>query len=178
MLEALITSKTRIKLLLKFFLNAGSTGYLRGLETEFKESTNSIRHELNRFEEAGLLQSGNVKNRKVYKANKKHPLFGDIHRLVRRYVGINDIIDQVINHLGEPEEAYLQGDLAKGLDSEEINILIIGKHIDRAYLEKLITKASKIVSRQIRYQVMSREEFERKKETIDQKALLSIWKSI
>jgi len=31
MLQALITSKTRIKLMLKFFLNTSSTGYLRGL---------------------------------------------------------------------------------------------------------------------------------------------------
>lgn len=175
MLEALITSKTRIKLLLKFFLNTGSTGYLRGLEAEFKESTNSIRYELNRFEEAGLLQSGNIKNRKVYKVNKKHPLFGDIHRLVRRYVGINDIIDQVIDHLGNPEEVYLHGDLAAGIDSEEVNIIIIGKNIDKEYLEKLLRKASKVVSRQINCQVMSREEFYGKKEEMGQRPLLSIW---
>jgi len=55
MLEALITSKTRIKLLLKFFLNSSNTGYLRGLEPEFGESTNAIRQELNRFEAADLL---------------------------------------------------------------------------------------------------------------------------
>jgi len=38
MLEALITSKTRIKLMPKFFLNSASTGYLRGLASEFGES--------------------------------------------------------------------------------------------------------------------------------------------
>ena len=53
MLEVLISSKTRIKLLLKFFLNPGSKAYLRGLAEEFNESTNSVRIELNRFEEAG-----------------------------------------------------------------------------------------------------------------------------
>ena len=78
MLDALITSKTRIKLMLKFFLNTGATGYLRGLETEFGDSTNAIRLELNRFEEAGLLEAHTESNRKVFQANKKHPLFPDI----------------------------------------------------------------------------------------------------
>ena len=53
MIEALISSKTRIKLLLKFFLNSKTTSYLRGLEAEFGESSNAIRIELNRFEKAG-----------------------------------------------------------------------------------------------------------------------------
>ena len=51
MIEVLISSKTRIKLLLKFFLNSNSKAYLRGLEQEFAESTNAIRVELNKFEE-------------------------------------------------------------------------------------------------------------------------------
>jgi len=57
MLDTLITSKTRIKLLLKFFLNSNASSYLRNLEGEFGESTNGIRLELNKFEKAGLLQS-------------------------------------------------------------------------------------------------------------------------
>jgi NTP pyrophosphatase (non-canonical NTP hydrolase) len=46
-LDALITSKTRVKMLLKFFTNGTSSAYLRGLAEEFGESTNAIRHELN-----------------------------------------------------------------------------------------------------------------------------------
>ena len=57
MLESLITSKTRTKLLLKFFLNPGTSAYLRGLAEEFGESTNGVRVELNRLSEAGLLES-------------------------------------------------------------------------------------------------------------------------
>ena len=55
MIETLISSKTRIKLLLKFFLNSNTTSYLRSLESEFGESTNAIRVELNRLENAGML---------------------------------------------------------------------------------------------------------------------------
>ena len=57
MIESLISSKTRVKLLLKFFLNSKNSSYLRGLESEFGESTNAIRIELNKLEDAGLLSS-------------------------------------------------------------------------------------------------------------------------
>ena len=68
MLETLISSKTRIKLLLKFFLNSKATSYLRGLESEFGESSNGIRIELNRFEKAGMLSSFVKGNKKYFKS--------------------------------------------------------------------------------------------------------------
>lgn len=55
MIETLISSKTRVKLLMKFFLNSNNVAYLRSLEEEFQESTNGIRLELNKFEKAGFL---------------------------------------------------------------------------------------------------------------------------
>ena len=66
MLDSLITSKTRIKLLLKFFLNTSTHAYLRGLADEFGESTNALRLELNHLENAGLLKAENKGNRKVH----------------------------------------------------------------------------------------------------------------
>lgn len=56
MIDSLISSKTRIKLLMKFFLNPGVTSYLRGLADEFGESTNAVRVELNRLCSAGFLE--------------------------------------------------------------------------------------------------------------------------
>ena len=70
MIEALISSKTRIKLLLKFFLNSSNKSYLRGLETEFGDSTNGIRLELNKLEEAGLLKTRIKGNKKIFQPNK------------------------------------------------------------------------------------------------------------
>jgi len=75
MLDTLISSQTRLKLLLKFFLNSSTSSYLRDLESEFGESTNAIRLELNRFEQAGLLSSASIGNKKMFSANTQHPLF-------------------------------------------------------------------------------------------------------
>jgi hypothetical protein len=177
MIEALITSKTRIKLMLKFFLNSTSTGYLRGLASEFGESTNSVRPELNRFEEAGLLTSSTEGIKKVFQANPKHPLFGDIHSLMRKYVGMDEIIDNVITQLGEPQEVYLIGDLAQGIDSPDLNMIIVGNNIDLDYLEILVAKAQKIISRKIGYAVFTPEEFNIQYPHINQEKLLPVWKN-
>jgi hypothetical protein len=146
MLQELITSKTRIKLLVKFFINAQNTGYLRGLETEFGESTNAIRMELNRFEEAGLLVASSERNRKVFRANTRHPWFGDIHRLLLKYTGIEQIVEEVINRLGNLERAYVTGEFAKGKPGDRLELLLVGDHFDLEYLNNLVDKAEKLVS--------------------------------
>jgi len=92
MLETLITNKTRIKLLYRLFLNPDSKGYLRGLEEEFGESSNSIRIELNRFEAAGMLISYQEKNRKMYKANKKHPMYKGLNKMLQQQLGMKILL--------------------------------------------------------------------------------------
>jgi hypothetical protein len=121
MLEALITSKTRLKLLVKFFLNHNSSSYLRGLEDELKESTNSIRIELNRFEKAGFLNSYFSGNKKLFRANTNHPLFTDIQNIVKKMVGIEYVLDYTLKRIGNLEMVYLVGDLASGIDNKKIS---------------------------------------------------------
>ena len=114
MLDTLISSKTRVKLLLKFFLNSNTRSYLRRLETEFGESTNAIRIEINRFEQAGMLSSELVGNKKMFRANLEHPLFGEIHNILLKYVGLDRIVEDVVKRLGEVQRVYLVGEFSKG----------------------------------------------------------------
>jgi predicted nucleotidyltransferase len=152
MIEALISSKTRIKLLLKFFLNSNNTGYLRSLESEFGESSNAIRVELNRFEEAGMLSSFNKGNRKYFQANTKHPLYNEMNSIIRKQFGIDKIIENIIESLGNVERVYVAGALAKGLDSKIIDLIFVGD-INKEYLIKLIEKVENLIFRKIRYVV-------------------------
>ena len=158
MLETLITNKTRLKLLLKFFLNSKSSSYLRNLETEFDESSNAIRIELNRFEEAGLLVSNNEQNRKIFRANTTHPLFPDLHNVLMKYTGFDQILDKVVHKLGGILRAYITGDLAKGKDAQEINLALIGNSIDQVYMNELIRKAQKVIKRSIICLILTEEE--------------------
>lgn len=159
MLETLITSKTRIKLLLKFFLNSSSSSYLRGMESEFGESSNAIRLELNRFEQAGLLSTSMQGNKKIFRANTRHPLFNDIHNLLLKYIGFDKIIDKIINKFGDLRMVFVVGDFAKGKDSQIIDLLFVGNDIDREYLARLMEKAEKLIKRKISSVIYTPKEF-------------------
>jgi hypothetical protein len=147
-LEGLITSKTRIKMLLKFFTN-GSTAYLRGLAEEFEESTNSIRHELNNLSKAGYLVSSENGRTIEYCANKQHPLYQEIRGLVHKYLGIDKIIENIIQKLGDLKAAYIIGDYARGKDSGCIELVLVG-NIDEVYLVQLVEKAKVLIHRDIK----------------------------
>ncbi len=174
MLETLISSKTRTKLLLRFFLNAESRGYLRVLASEFGESTNSIRIELNRLEKAGLLNSSKDGNKKFFKANVEHPLFEDIHSIVLKHIGFDKII-RVIEKLGGLSKVILVGSFAKGLNSNIIDLVFVGENINKEYLFSLIDKAENLIHRKIRFILVSKEEVRSLLIENDKKNYLVLW---
>jgi len=158
MIETLISSKTRIKLLVKFFLNSNTVSYLRSLETEFGDSTNAIRVELNRLEQAGMLSSQMDGNKKMYRANQNHPLYKEVHNLVLKHIGFDRIVQEVIERLGEVYKVFLTGTFSRGIDGGVIDLLFVGD-IDANALVKLIEKAEEMVKRRIRYLIYTRQEF-------------------
>lgn len=146
-------------MLLKFFLNSKSEAYLRSLSQEFGESTNAIRLELNKFEKAGLLNSEIKGNKKLFRANTKHPLFSDIHSLILKHVGIDRIIENVVEKLGKLRKVYLIGEFAKGQDAQIIDLIFVGDDINKQYLLKLVEKAEEMILRKVRYLVFNQQEF-------------------
>ena len=175
MLDTLITSKTRVKLLLKFFLNSNSRSYLRNLESEFGESTNSIRLELNKFEQAGLLTSEIDGNKKYFRANTGHPLFNDIHSILLKTIGFDKIVERVVEKLGSLEVAYVAGDFARGVDTGIIDLIFVGDGIDKEYLGRLVERTEGLINRKIRYVVFGVEEFGAYVKAQKEPDLLVLW---
>ena len=175
MLDSLITSQTRVRLLLRFFLNPESTSYLRELAEEFGESTNAIRVELNRLEKAGLLESFESGRVKLYRANKKHPLFPEIQSMVRKFTGIDKLIGEVLQKLGYIQAAYIVGDYARGKDSGIIDLVLLGE-VDEEYLHTLLKKAESLIHRKIRCLVLRRDEIEKFQDALRLEEALLLWK--
>jgi len=174
MIETLISSRTRIKLLLKFFLNSKTQAYLRSLESEFGESSNAIRVELNRLEKAGMLESHLDGNKKMFQANIKHPLFKEVHNIVLKHIGLDRVVENVIERLGQVSKVFVVGDFAKGLDSQVIDLVFIG-NIDQKYLIQLIDKVEELIKRRIRYLIYEEEKFEQMEKDDFPAAHLLLW---
>ena len=157
LLETLITSKTRIRILLKFFLNPETTTHLRALANELGESSNAVRIELNRLSEARMLTSLKKGNKLLFKVNLDHPLYDSVNAMIRQYVGVDEIISNVIKGLGKIEKLYLTGTLAVGLSTDVIDIVIVGE-INMEYLLITIEKIEKGIGKKIRYIIYTSEE--------------------
>ena len=174
MLDSLITSKTRVKLLLKFFLNPRTRAYLRGLATEFGESTNAIRVELNRLTEAKLLKSVNSGRTVEYRANKDHSLFKDLQSVVKKFVGIDTLAEELAAKLGNVQAAYVIGDYAKGVDSGLIDLVLVGD-VDEEKLKEMTEKTEGLIDRKIRTLVLKKSDLEKLDKRLDLKRSLFIW---
>lgn len=166
-------------MLLRFFLNSHSKAHLRGLAEEFGESTNAIRHELNNLSKAGYLISHGKGNIIEYSANTDHPLYPELKSLVFKYIGIDKIIDNIINkiisRLGRLEMAFITGEYAQGKDSGIIDLVIVGE-VNGQILHGYVSKAERMVNRKIRALVLSRAEFEQNKKSLHSDSALVLWK--
>ena len=152
LLGPLITSKTRLKLLLRFFVNQDLSGYLQGLSKELDENSNSVRVELNRLEEAGILQTELEGRRKLYRVNKSHPLTSDLTSMIRKVTGIEDLVDRIVNRIGEDmNQVWISGRLAMGLESDELEVLLVGEGFDGAYIAELMGKVEEKLEKKVSY---------------------------
>lgn len=151
MLETLITSKTRVRILVKFFINAANSGHLRGLADEMDESTNAIRKELNALSNAGYLYKEAQQNKITYRANTLHPLFDTLQHLVFHYLGLTTIIEMILERMGIVEQIYVIGDYARGIDSGIIEVVVVGPILNEDYLSQLALKIEHEIKRKVTF---------------------------
>ncbi len=138
-------------MLIKFFVSAANNGYLNGLANEFNESTNSIRKELNNLSQAGYLLKSKKNNKIIYNANTTHPMFTVLQKIVRQHLGLEEIVETVIERIGNVEIIALIGDYARGIDSGNIEIIINGSNVNKDYLEIINPKIKNKIGREVSF---------------------------
>jgi hypothetical protein len=174
--SGLITSKLRVRVLMRLFLNPDRQAYLRELASEFGASSGQVQEELRNLSEARLLVSTRNGRQVLYRANDEHPLFPELQSMVRKALGMDHILDSILRRLGNLEEAFLLDDYAEGKDTGIIDLLLIGS-IDRRNLADLVGKAERYVGRRIRTLVMSPEEYARLAPSLSRRPRLLLWRA-
>jgi DNA-binding transcriptional ArsR family regulator len=154
----LISSKTRISLLVRFFFNPGTKAYLRELAKDLHVSTNAVREELNQLTKTKLLTSEKSGRNVYYTANNDHPLVPELRSMVSKVMGLDQLIESILERLGDLEKAYLIDDYAEGKDTGIIDLLLVG-NIDQYHLNDLSRKTEDYLKRKIRPLVLTIEEF-------------------
>lgn len=176
LLTGIIASKTRIKLLVRLFYNPQTRSYLRELAKEFNVSTNAIREELNLLRNTNLLKTEKCGRLVYYMANQEHPLFEDLKSMVGKVMGIDQVVDGIINRLGDLERAYLIDDYAEGKDTGIVDLVLVGD-IDEYHLNDLSRKTERYIKRKIRILVLKPTEFKQYLPNLERRPLLLIWEA-
>lgn len=163
-------------MLVRFFFNPDTSAYLRELSKEFNVSSNSVREELNQLTKTNLLKSRKNGRQVYYTANQEHPLFPELKSMVGKVMGVDRVIDGIVNRLGDLECAYLLDDYAEGKDSGIIDLLLIGE-IDPYHLNDLSRKTERYINRKIRPLVLSKEEYTELLPQLAKRTRLLIWEA-
>jgi len=175
-LSAVVPSRTRVQILVKLMLNPGIRAYLRGLAAEFDVSPNAIRTELNNLRKHKVLTSERDGRKLYYRANTSHPLFPELSSMVRKITGIDELMNSVVDRLGNLEAAYLIGDYARGADTGIIDVVLVGE-IDRVQLYDFVAKTEAYIDRKIRSLVVTEREFDALKGNKVFKPMLKLWEA-
>ena len=109
-------------------------------------------------------------------ANIEHPLFPELKSMVSKVMGIDQVIDGIVNRLGDLERAYLINDYAEGKDTGIIDLLLVG-NIDQYHLNDLCRKTERYIKRKIRSLVLTRQEYNELLPELKKRPLVLIWEA-
>lgn len=159
--DSLFSGKIRLKLLSRILLNPDSQVYLRQLQRDLNVSSNTVRLELNKLSAMKLISTTDQEEGKIkkYTANPLHPLHKSLRGLILRYMGVDQLLEEVFYKLGFLEEVYLTGEIAEGKNTPFIDLVVVGD-IDREFFTTLIDRAELLLQKKIRTALYAPEEFD------------------
>jgi len=117
-----------------------------------KSGTGAVQRELLRLENAGILATEILGNRKQYRANRKSPIFSELRSIVRKTVGLLEPISQALHpYRSKLKAVFVYGSIAKGADksTSDIDIMIIGDDLSYNEIYTSLQSAEKMLLRPI-----------------------------
>lgn len=172
--DGLITSKMRVKILMRLFLNPSQKTYIRELSDELNASSSQVSEELKKLTATGLLQTEKKGRQINYSANEEHALYPELHSMVKKSLGMDRILESILERLGDLQWAFLLDDYAQGKDTGLVDLLLVGD-IDRENLDDLVKKTEKYINRKIRTIVLNQYEYDQMHTVFDNKPRLLLW---
>ena len=163
-----LRSKARQRLLAYYFTNPTARHHLRDLAERLSIDPSNLSEELGRLEREGLFRSEVSGRQKYFQLNHNYPLFEEVRSIVAKTIGAIPLIAQSLKKVEGIGEAYLYGSFARSQQdaSSDIDVLVIGSPRGEA-LAEVMQKLERQLGREINYTVLSRKEFESRRNRKD-----------
>jgi len=162
-LERLIPSKTRVKLLTLFLLNPEREIYLREAQRMTGENLNAVRRELTNLEEIGLLTSTRRGNARYYVVNRDFPIYNELTAIILKTEGVAKVVREHLAGVGGVDTVFIFGSFASGKAgaASDIDLFVVG-HVDEDLLMAAVREAEATLGREINYVLFPREEMDQR----------------
>lgn len=168
MLEDIIISRVRVKLLELFFSNPGKIFHVREMVRRTGEEINAVRRELAHMEKAGMVTKEPRANRLYYAFRRDYPLYFELLELVAKTTGLGQDLFKNKAKLGKIKFAMLSGGFIRGLPpaAEKVDLLVVG-NVVLPELAQIVKNEEVKRDKEINYTVMTEDEFEFRKKRRD-----------
>lgn len=162
-LAQLVSSRARAEVFRLLFGLSDSPLHLRELQRRAGLSLGTMQQELQKLTRLGLLTSRVDGNRLCYQANRGHPLYPEIHRLVLKTAGLADVLRRALT---DPriDWAFVFGSFARGEETpgSDVDLMVIGDLGLRA-VTSLLSGVPDQIGREINPHVLRRAEVAKRK---------------
>jgi predicted nucleotidyltransferase len=164
MLETLLGSRLRAKVLGWLFSHPDERYFVRQLTALVKEDSTNVSRELARLEKTGILVKNTEGKQKYYQANRQSPIFNELHGLILKTVGVADIIKKALEpRIADIKLAFIFGSVAKRAENRfsDIDLLVVGD-ITFGEVVDLISTAEGALNRELNPVVYTLAEFNKR----------------
>jgi predicted nucleotidyltransferase len=120
------------------------------------------------MEGAGLLSSRRLGRLKLYKLNVSNPLYPELAGIVKKTVGLEDLVRGRLAGLDGVEAACIYGSFARGEEraGSDVDVLVIGR-VDEKQLIGAVKDLEKQLQREINYSLYAKDEWAKKRDSRD-----------
>ena len=160
-LEDIIISRVRVKILTLFLSHPGTIFHVRDIVRKVSEEINAVRRELAHMEKAGMVAKEQRANRLFYSFRKEYPLYFELLELIGKTSGLGGDILKYRAKLGKVKYAMISGRYLRGLmkiTQTDVDVLVVGTVV-LPELSQIIKAEEARRQREINYTVMTEEEF-------------------
>ena len=164
MLDELLGSKLRAKLIGWFMVHTDERYFVRQLTSLIKEDPTNVSRELARLARLGILESSREGRQKYYWVNRSSPFFQELRGLAIKTIGIRDVVRAQFKAIsGRIKVAFIFGSFAEGRETprSDIDIMVIGETTFAEVCDAL-RPAHEIIGREINPTVYPQKEFKAK----------------
>lgn len=164
MLETILGSKLRSKVLGWLFTHPDERYFVRQLTGLLREDSTNVSRELIRLEKTGVLVSTKEGKQKYYQANRKSPVYDELHGLIIKTTGVADVLRSALApSAGRIKVAFVFGSIASGNEDKasDIDVMVVGD-ISFGDVVSLLSTAEEKLGREVNAVVYPIAEFKQK----------------